>query len=111
MHEMSVACSIVDIAREQAQAAGARVVNSVEIEVGRLAGVEVDSLRFCWDAAREGAAAGAELVIHEIPGRGFCPRCETEAEVDFFVALCPGCEGGLRILQGRELRVRCLNVD
>lgn len=111
MHEMSIACSIVDIAEEQARAAGAGRVNTVEVEVGRLAGVEVESLRFCWEAARDGLAAGAELVIHEIPGRGFCPRCGTECEVDFHVALCPGCEGGLRILQGRELRVRCLNVD
>ena len=111
MHEMSIACSIVDIAEEQARAAGARRVNTVEIEVGALAGIEVESLRFCWDAARRGLAAGAGLVVHGIPGRGFCPRCEAETDVDYHVALCPACEGGLRILQGRELRVRCLNVD
>lgn len=111
MHEMSIACSIADIAVAQARAAGAGRVNTVEIEVGRLAGVEVESLRFCWDAARGGPAAGAELVIHEIPGRGRCPRCGEESDVDFHVALCPRCEGPLRILQGRELRVRCLNVD
>jgi hydrogenase nickel incorporation protein HypA/HybF len=108
---MSIACSIVDIAEEQARAAGAVRVNTVEIEVGALAGVELESLRFCWDAARQGLAAAARLVIHEIPGRGFCPRCETACGVDYHVALCPRCEGGLRILQGRELRVRCLNVD
>ncbi|MBE0565091.1 MAG: hydrogenase maturation nickel metallochaperone HypA [Krumholzibacteria bacterium] len=111
MHEMSIACSIADIAREQARAAGAGRVNTVEIEVGALAGVEVESLRFCWDAARSGPAAGAELVIHEIPGRGHCPGCDLECDVDFHVALCPRCEGGLRILRGRELRVRSLNVD
>ncbi len=111
MHEMSIACSIVDIAAEQARAAGAERVNTVEIEVGSLAGVELESLRFCWDAARRGLAGAAELVVHEIPGRGYCPRCELETDVDFHVALCPECDGGLSILQGRELRVRCLNVD
>jgi hydrogenase nickel incorporation protein HypA/HybF len=111
VHEMSIACSIVDIAVEQARAAGAERINSVEIDVGALAGVELESLRFCWDAARDREAAGAELVIHEIPGRGACPRCGIETEVEFHVALCPECEGGLSILQGRELRVRCLNVD
>ncbi|HPF69891.1 MAG TPA: hydrogenase maturation nickel metallochaperone HypA [Candidatus Krumholzibacteria bacterium] len=108
---MSIACSIVDIAVDQARAAGAARINTVEVEVGGLAGIEVESLRFCWDAARTGLAAGAELIIHAIPGRGFCPRCERETDVDFVVALCPACEGGLRIVQGRELRVRCLNVD
>ena len=111
MHEMSIACSIVDIAEEQARAAGAGVINAVEVDIGGLAGVETESLRFCWQAARRGLAAAAELVINEIPGRGFCPRCEAESPVEFPVALCPACAGGLRILQGRELRVRALNVD
>jgi len=111
VHEMSIAASILDIAEEQAQAAEARVINTVEIEVGSLAGIEVDSLRFCWSAARHGLAAEAELVIREIEGRGFCLKCEREHPVDFHVALCPDCESGMEIRQGRELRILALNVD
>lgn len=112
MHEMSIAMSILDIAVEQARAAGAREINAVEIEVGDLAGVELHSLRFCFEAARRDIAPKAELIVHEIPGRGRCSGCGAEADMDFAWAICDSCgQAGLEVLQGRELRVRSLNVD
>ncbi len=112
MHEMSIAMNILDIAAEQARAAGARVINSIEIDVGRLAGVELHALRFCFETARRDTAPQAQLIVHEIPGRGRCPGCGTEADMDFHVAVCASCgKAGLEVLQGRELRVRSLNVD
>ena len=113
MHEMSIVAGVLDIAENEARAADAKVINSVEIEVGQLAGVEIGALEFCFEAARKGTlAAGASLVIHEIPGRGLCPDCDRDVEVDYFMAVCPLCKQGLvEILQGRELRVRSINVD
>ena len=112
MHEMSLAMNILEIAAEQARAADARVINRIEIEVGELAGVELESLRFCFTAARRGPAAAAELVVHEIEGRARCADCGAEPKLEMPVALCPACGSlGLEILQGSELRVRSLNVD
>jgi hydrogenase nickel incorporation protein HypA/HybF len=113
MHEMSIVAGILNIAEKEARSAGARVINAVEIEVGGLAGVEIPALEFCFEAARRGTlAATAKLVIHEIPGRGHCPECDRDVAVDFFMALCPDCgQALLEILQGKELRVRSLNVD
>ena len=114
MHEMSLVSGILDIAGREAAAAGAKVINAVEVEVGLLAGVEIDSLRFCFEVARQGTpgAADARLVIHEVPGRGACVKCGAESEVDDFVALCPGCgEGLMDITKGREMRVVSINVD
>ena len=113
MHEMSIVSGILDIAEKEARAAGARVINSVEIEVGELAGVEIPSLEFCFEVARRGTLAEtADLMIHEIPGRGFCPDCDQEVAVEYFMAVCPACgQALLEILQGRELRVRSINVD
>jgi hydrogenase nickel incorporation protein HypA/HybF len=113
MHEMSIAAGVLDIAENEARAAGARAINTVEIEVGRLAGVEIDALEFCFEAARRNTlAAEASLVIHEIPGRGRCPDCGRETELDYFMAVCTACgEGLMEVLQGRELRVRSINVD
>ena len=114
MHEMSIAANILEIATRQATEAGARVINRIEIEVGRLAGVEITALEFCFETARKmtGATAASTLVIHPVAGRGRCPECRREFSVDFFVALCPKCgAGGVEILQGRELKVRCINVD
>jgi len=113
MHEMSIVAGVLDIAENEARAAGAKVINTVEIEVGRLSGVEIDALEFCFGVARRGTlAADAELVIHDIPGVGFCPDCDKDVEVEFFMAVCPECEQAMvDIRQGRELRVRAINVD
>jgi hydrogenase nickel incorporation protein HypA/HybF len=110
---MSIVAGILDIAESQAHAAGVRVINAIEIEIGQLAGVEIASLEFCFAAARRGTlAANASLVIHNISGRGRCPECGRESPADFFVAVCPACGlGVLEISQGRELKIRSLNVD
>lgn len=114
MHEMSIAANIIRIAESQAVESQARTVNRIDIEVGRLAGVEISSLEFCFTTVRlsSGLAAGASLVVHVIEGRGRCPGCRAEFPIDFFVAVCPECgSGGVEILQGRELKVRSINVD
>jgi hydrogenase nickel incorporation protein HypA/HybF len=114
MHEMSLVTGILDIAGREAAAAGARVINTVEVEVGLLAGVEIPSLEFCFEVARKGTpgAENACLVIVEIPGQGTCVECGNKVSVDDFVAVCPDCGQGLvDIEQGRDFRVLSINVD
>ena len=114
MHEMSIAANILEIAELQAAEAGASVINRIEIDVGRLAGVEITALEFCFETARRtsGPAAGSTLLIHPVEGRGRCRECGRDFPVDFFVAVCPECgTAAVEILQGRELKVRCINVD
>ncbi len=112
MHEMSLITNILEIAAERAHQAGDPEITAIEIEVGQLAAVEIPALRFCFQAAREHTVgAQAELVIHEIPGRGVCPRCGEESAADFFAAVCPACgQGVLEITQGKELKVRSIQV-
>ena len=112
MHEMSIVASILKIAADHACEAGAQAVTAIELEVGALAGVEIPSLEFCFTAARGDTVGNqARLVIHEIPGRGRCPACAQESPADYFVAVCPRCGGAaLEILEGRELKVRSIQV-
>lgn len=113
MHEMSIVSGILQIVEEQARAADARVINSIELEIGQLAGIELDSLNFCFEAARRDTLAeSAELVIRDIPGRGHCPECQKDVPVDFHLAVCRECGQALvDVFQGRELRVKSINVD
>lgn len=111
MHEMTIVAGVLEIAHRQAAAAGAVRINRVVLEVGRLAGVEVESLRFCFAAARSGPSAAAELDVRDVPGRGACPTCGAARDVDELAALCDACGGVLTISGGRELRVLSLNVD
>lgn len=111
MHEMTIVAGVLDIAHRQAAAADARCINRVVIEVGRLAGVEPESLRFCFAAARGGLSSGAELEIIDVPGRGTCRTCGAGRDVETPVALCDRCGSLLDIESGQELRVVSLNVD
>lgn len=113
MHEMSLVISILDLAEAEARAAAARVINGITVEVGALAGVQTDALEFCFTAARkETLAAQATLTIDVIAGRGVCPICGQESAAESLPAVCRHCEAGvLDIRQGRELRLRSINVD
>jgi len=112
MHEMSLALSIVELVVTEAKAAGARQVDRIELEVGTLSGVLVDSLRFCFEAAaRETMAAGAELAVQEIAASGRCPACGEESPMAGLITDCPGCGQYLLLEKGRELRVVSITVD
>jgi hydrogenase nickel incorporation protein HypA/HybF len=113
MHEMSIAMNIVEIAGAEAARNGVEEVRAIHAEIGTLAGVEIESLRFCFEAARaETVAAHAELRIEVIEGRGRCAACGREMQLVFPLGACPLCAApGLEIVAGRELRVSSLLVE
>lgn len=113
MHEMSIAESIVEIAEEAARREGAVRVRTVFAEIGALAGVEIEALRFCWDAVtREGLAVGAGLEITRIPGQGWCLDCSEAIALLSSFAPCPRCGGcQIAITGGTEMRVREIEVE
>ena len=113
MHEMSLMASMLEIIEEQARLDGFLKVTRVILEVGRLAGVEPQSMRFAFDVGTHGSCAeGAELVLEETEGRGRCPACGAEAVLQAFYDPCPACAAvPMQILAGRELRVVSLDVE
>ena len=103
MHELGIAMQVVDALAERA--GGARVTKVV-LEVGMLAAVLPDSLRFCFELATEGTVVeGAELEIIERPGRARCLGCAAELELlrPYGRCACGGSE--LEWLSGEELRI------
>ncbi|HHE31321.1 MAG TPA: hydrogenase maturation nickel metallochaperone HypA [Chlorobaculum parvum] len=113
MHEMSIAMSVIDAVTEKACQEGCSKVTGVELVVGKLAGVEVESLKFCFSAAcRDTPADGAELTIKEPEGRGCCEACGERFAVTSFFAKCPAC-GQFRVTveSGQELAVRSITIE
>lgn len=107
MHELSIASSVVEACAEKA--GGARVLR-VRLEVGQLAAVLPDALRFCFDVCAAGTALeGAELEIVEIPGRAICDDCGRSVTLSAPYGVCE-CGGILRIVAGRELRLKEMEV-
>jgi len=64
MHELSVAIGIVNIAEKETQKANKKRVELIELEIGSLSGVELDSLEYVWNVAVKGTVLeGAEKNI------------------------------------------------
>lgn len=112
MHELSVAMGIVKIAETETRKAGAREVEVIELEIGTLAGIEFEALDFVWQlAVRDTVLERAERRVEVIQGKARCMDCDTVFELARFYDPCPRCGSNLKdILQGRELRVRALEV-
>lgn len=113
MHEMSLCESVVQLIEEQAGEQGFTRVRSVWLEIGALSGVEIEAMRFSFDAvAKDTLADGARLEIISIEGLARCPACERTAQVAARYAACPECgHYPLEILSGEEMRIRELEVQ
>jgi len=113
MHEMSLAESILQIVEETAKAEGCSRVKAVCLEIGQLASVEVESLRFCFDVVtRDSVASGARLEIIETRGQGWCMKCSRNVPVAALYEPCPVCGSyQVQVTGGEEMRVRELEVE
>ncbi len=111
MHEMSLMEELLRVAEAEAFARGGRL-EAVVLEVGRLAGVETDALRFAFEALKTGTAAeGAVLEIEEPAGRGWCGACAKAWPLEARYDPCPRCGAApLALLGGRELRIKALDL-
>ena len=112
MHELSIALGIVKIAEDETAKAKAEKVTKIELIVGVLSGVEIDSLEFVWSSAvKDSVLEKAELKITKVLGKGKCADCNTEFEMENIYDVCPKCSSNFKgILQGKELRVKALEV-
>ena len=68
MHEMSLAEGVLQLIEDSARQEEFSKVTTVWLEIGQLAGVEVEAMRFCFDAVTRGSLAeGANLEIIRLP--------------------------------------------
>jgi len=112
MHELSIAMGIVKIAEDETAKAKATEVSKIELIVGVLSGVEIDSLEFVWSSAvKDSVLENAQLEIIKVEGRGKCADCDTEFEMENIYDVCPKCSSNFKgILKGKELKVKALEV-
>ena len=83
-------------------------VKVVRLEIGALARVAPDALRFCFDAVtRGGIADGAQLAIVATPGAAWCMPCAETVPLERLGDACPRCGSyQLSVAQGDEMRVK-----
>ncbi len=113
MHEMSICESIVSVIEQQAVAQSFSRVKRVRLEIGPLAGVELEALRFSYDVVTKGGIAeGSALEVIEMPVTAWCMPCAKPVTVRERYDPCPDCGSyQVQITGGDELRIRDMEVD
>jgi len=113
VHEMSLAESMLQIIEDAARKQGFTRVKTVWLEIGQLACVEQESLRFGFDVVTRGSIAEqARLEIIETAGQGRCEKCEQNFPLAALYEACPECGSyDVKVTSGDGMRVKELEVE
>ena len=113
MHELSIAMGIVKVAEDELKKSQASRIEEIELEIGSLSGVEMQSLDFVWPMAIKGTVLEtAERHVHIIKGQAHCADCERDFRIHAYFDACPACGSQLKtITHGKELKVKALVVS
>jgi hydrogenase nickel incorporation protein HypA/HybF len=108
VHELAITESVVDAIVDKV---GDGTVTGIRLEIGKLSGVVVDSIRFCFEIVADGTGLqGARLDVDEPAGRAYCRDCGDEFDLDEPVMLCPCGSANLEVLSGRQMRIISVEV-
>jgi hydrogenase nickel incorporation protein HypA/HybF len=114
MHELSIVEALIEQVRRELQRAGQNGrVRRLELSIGRLSGVNCDSVRFAFGLIAVGTLLeNAELTIHEPKAVCCCRACNARAEIDDLVIQCPQCGSAeISIDGGRDLLLQSIEIE
>ena len=114
MHELSIASNLVELVTETAQGAHALKVLKVHLRLGALAGISVESLRFCYEIATANTLlAGSELIVEHLPVVVHCSKCDRAVATEGIQAIaCPFCGTPSNdIKQGHDLEIASIEIE
>lgn len=113
MHELSIACSIVETVEENLPTERAKATK-INLKIGKLSGVVKDALLFSFEIAAEGTRVeGAQIEIEELPVLVFCRKCGESSELGsppiFRCLICS--ESTAELIQGKEMEIVSIEFD
>ncbi len=113
MHELAIASSVLEAARTEAEKRPGMRLAKIVVRIGDLAGVDSDSLSFCYEAlVKETDLERCTLEIERIPQHNECPRCRHNFTVANFEIACPACGSvETRFAGGDELELAYLEME
>lgn len=113
MHELSLCRNILELLEQQAQKDGFTKVHLIELELGDLAAIEEEALRFGFEVAKQGTIVeNAELRISHLSGQARCDHCGASVNIQSYLESCPACGSyGLEIVGGNQLMIKNIEVE
>jgi hydrogenase nickel incorporation protein HypA/HybF len=113
MHELSIVDALIEqVGREVHRSGHHGNILGIEVNIGRLSGVNCDSVRFAFDLLAPGTVVeGSTIVINEIKAICRCHACDARMEIDELVLQCPKCgSDAITIEGGRDLVLQSIDV-
>lgn len=113
MHELSLCQNVLDIIQSEAVRQDFHLVKRVRLEIGALACVEPDALRFGFSAVmRDTLVEHAVLEILDRPGEAWCSTCQAAITILNRSDACPLCDSyGVQVTGGFDMRIVDLEVE
>ena len=112
MHELSLACSVVELVEKELALHGGGSVRFIEITIGDLSGVD-NAFLFSLNMVLERSAfAGARVVVDRVKPLAVCGVCGESFSPVSLYASCPKCGSyKTRLVSGQEFRLASLIVE
>jgi len=112
MHELSIAQSIVELAEDVALKEQVDSIRSIDIEIGALSGVVLDTLEFVLGiTVKNTKLENAKINYLKMNGKAECNSCNFQFETNDLLSFCPKCkQANFRIVDGKQLRIKSLTV-
>src|SRR3990167_7587821 len=103
MHELNICLNILNVLERQAHENYFHRVKTIWLEIGELAGIEIDALKFNFPvAASHTLAENATLEIVSVEGRALCHGCQNNVIIKTYFNPCPQCDSyNYTITQGK----------
>lgn len=113
MHEMAVTQSMLNVALEHADKAGAKRIRRINLVIGEISGIVDDSVQFYFDfISKDTPAEGATLEMERKPARFRCRQCGEEFPMRDGDWSCPHCQAlGGEVISGREFFMESIEVE
>ena len=113
MHELSLACSVVELVGKELALHGGGSVRFIEITIGDLSGVDNDAFLFSLNMVLERSAfAGARVMVDRVKPLAVCGVCGKSFSPVSLYASCPKCGSyKTRLVSGQEFRLTSLIVE
>ena len=113
VHELAITQTILATIVDEAEAAKAKTITSIDLVVGELSGVVTDCVQFYFDILKKDTIArDAQFNFTHIPARFRCRDCSTEFKTEDSYWVCPKCKGiNIELIEGRDCYIESIEVD
>lgn len=120
MHELSMAQGILNAVLETAEQNGATDVTEIVIEIGKLAMLNPEQVKFMLDVlSKDTIAENAKIVIENLEVEIECEKCGFKGVADIDdedhyapMVYCPECANPrIKILNGKDVTVKTISIE